>query len=278
MNSITNTDPILYDTHMHTPLCKHATGEPEAYAAAAEQRGLAGIIFTCHNPDPSGWAPKVRMAMDQFEQYLALIQRARAAWQDRVDVRLGLESDYYPGVEPWLEELHARAEFHHILGSVHALQADYKALYWHNDPLDYQRTYFEHLAMAAETGLFDTLAHPDLVKIMFPSQWDPELVLDDIRRSLDRIARTGLAMELNTSGLNKAYAEMNPGRLMLTEMRERNIPVVVGSDAHEPKRVAADFEQAFDLLEEVGYSQLSFFLERQRQEVAIDQARQSLVP
>ena len=209
------------------------------------------------------------MGLDQFEQYLALVQRARDEWQGRIDVRLGLESDYLPGTEAWLEKLHARAPFHYILGSVHAHLSAYKALFWDNDVLEFQRTYFKHLAMAAESGLFDCLAHPDLVKIVFPSQWEPMLLLDDIRRSLDRIARTGIAMELNTSGLNKAYAEMQPGRLMLGEMKLRNIPVVLGSDAHEPGRVAADFEQALELLQDIGYTQASFFLERKRQEVEI---------
>ena len=41
---------MLYEMHMHTPLCKHAIGEPEEYAAMAERRGLAGIAVTCHNP------------------------------------------------------------------------------------------------------------------------------------------------------------------------------------------------------------------------------------
>ncbi len=272
-----NPSPILYDTHMHTPLCKHATGQPEAYAAVAQQRGLKGIIITCHNPDPDGWSPRTRMSMDQFDPYLAMVQRAREAWQGRVDVRLGLESDYVPGMETWLAKLHGQAEFHYILGSVHAPLSDYKARYWHNDVLEFQRTYFKHLAMAAESGLFDSLAHPDLVKIVFPSQWNPTLLLDDIRHSLDRIARTGIAMELNTSGLNKVYAEMNPGRPILEEMKQRDIPVVVGSDAHKPERVAADFEQALDLLQEVGYSQVSFCLNRQRQAVEIGPARRSLV-
>jgi len=268
--------PLLYDTHMHTPLCNHATGEPEAYAAVAEQRGLKGIIITCHNPAPNGWASKVRMSMDQFDQYLAMVQRARDEWRDRIDVRLGLESDYVPGVESWLEAFHARAPFHFILGSVHATLPDYKDLYWHNDPLDYQRLYFDHLAKSAESGLFDCLSHPDLIKNMAPSTWNPQLILDDIQRSLDRIARSGVAMELNTSGLNKAVKEMNPGRLILTEMRERSIPVVVGSDAHEPGRVAADFEQAFTTLQEVGYTHTSYFLERRRIDIPLDQAIASL--
>lgn len=269
--------PILYDTHMHTPLCKHARGEPEEYAATAEARGLKGIIFTCHNPDPDGWASRYRMDMSQFEEYVALIHRARETWAGRVDVRLGLESDYVPGKEPFLAKLHAKAEFHHILGSVHPGLKDYKDIYWHEDVLEFQKTYFEHLAMAAETGLFDTLSHPDLIKNVFPAQWNIERLLDDIRRNLDRIARTGVAMELNTSGLHKEIREMNPSPLMLAEMWERRIPVVIGSDAHDPKRVAADFEQAFEMLESAGYTHTSFFLDRQRQDVEIAKARQSLV-
>lgn len=268
--------PILYETHMHTPLCKHAKGDPEAYAAVAEQRGLKGIIVTCHNPTNDGWAPEVRMSVDQFEDYVALVDRARQTWAGRVDVRLGLESDYAPGMEAWLEKLHGRAEFHYILGSVHALQHEYKERYFNGDVVAFQRLYFEHLAQAAETGLFDSLAHPDLVKNIQPKAWNLEWIMDDIRRSLDRIATTGVAMELNTSGLNKALPEMNPGRPILEEMVRRDIPVVVGADAHNPQRVAANFEDAFDLLQAVGYTQVNIFLNRQRHALDLATARQSL--
>ncbi len=269
-------EPILYESHMHTPLCKHAQGEPEAYAAVAQQRGLRGIIVTCHNPTNASWGPKVRMRLEEFETYLSMVERARKAWAGRVDVRLGLESDYAPGMEPWLEDLHSRADFHHILGSVHPQLDEYKKRYLNGDVLAFQRTYFEHLAMAAETGLFDTLAHPDIIKIVHPSQWRPEPLMEHIGHCLDRIAAAGTAMELNTSGLNKVPAEMNPGRPILAEMQRRNIPVVIGADAHVPRRVAADFEKAFDMLQEVGYTQISVFLNRERQDIDIAVARQSL--
>jgi len=45
-----------------------------------------------------------------------MVTRAHAAWTGRVDVRLGLESDYFPGVEGWLEKLHASRPFTYILG------------------------------------------------------------------------------------------------------------------------------------------------------------------
>lgn len=271
-----SSNPILYESHMHTPLCKHAKGYPEEYAAVAEQRGLKGIIVTCHNPTNDGWAPWARMSIDQFDEYVALVENTHQTWAGRVDVRLGMESDYAPGMEPWLEELHQKADFNYILGSVHPTLEDYKIRYLNGDMVAFQRTYFEHLAMAAETGLFDGLSHPDLVKIVEPSAWDVERLMDTIRPTLDRIAATGIAMELNTSGLNKPYPEMNPGREILQEMHQRNIPVVLGADAHTPNRVAADYENAMDILSDVGYTNINFFLNRQRQTVDIQTARDSL--
>ena len=269
-------NPILYESHMHTPLCKHATGEPEAYAAVAEKCGLKGIIVTCHNPINEPWGAKYRMDVEQFDEYVALVARAREAWTGRIDVRLGMECDYFPGCEPWLEKLLDRAEFNHILGSVHQDLPEYRKLYFNGDPVDFQRTYFNHLAMAAETGLFDTLSHPDLVKNSDPNAWQPDRIINDIRRALDRIAAAGTAMELNTSGLQKRVKEMNPGMGILIEMRERNIPVVIGADAHVPDRVAADYDKALDILQAAGYQHVSFFLNRERQEIDIEDARASL--
>lgn len=271
--------PIFYDSHMHTPLCKHAKGEPEEYAAVAAKRGLAGIVFTCHNPGPSpDWSPQLRMSIDQFDEYIDLVARAREAWHGRIDIRLGLECDYVPGMEAWLESLLNRAEFHHVLGSIHAPLDYYRDAYDHGDPFTFQQTYFDHLAQSAESGLFDTLAHPDLVKNVFPRDWRFNRLLDDVRRSLDRIAATGAAMELNTSGLHKRVREMNPNPTMLAEMKARDIPVVIGSDAHEPGRVAADFLPALDLLADTGYANTSFFLHRQRHEISLEAARASLHP
>jgi histidinol-phosphatase (PHP family) len=267
---------LLYETHSHTPLCKHAEGEPEEYAAVAESRGLRGIVVTCHNPMPAGFSSGVRMRADQLDEYVELVARAREAWQGRIDVRLGLEADYFAGHEPWLEKQLSSCDFHYVLGSVHPQIAEFRQRYWSADPVEVQRVYFQLLADAAETGLFDSLAHPDLIKNETPRDWHPARILDDIRRSLDRIAATGIAMELNTSGENKVIREMNPFPEMLREIAQREIPVVVGSDAHVPTRVADRFEQALDLLETCGFTDVSYYLGRVRQSVAIPAARGSL--
>jgi histidinol-phosphatase (PHP family) len=268
--------PLLYESHCHTPLCKHASGSPSDYAAVAEQRGLKGIVITCHGPLPDGMGIEHRMAPEEFDEYVDLVAAAREEFAGRVDVRLGLESDFLPGYETWAEKLHARVPLHHVLGSVHMQTTYYRERYFTPDSFAYQQTYFEHLAQSAESGLFDTLAHPDLVKNEAPQQWQFSRIEPFIQRALDRIAKTGVSMELNTSGLNKALPEMNPGPRILGFMRERGIPVVIGADAHRPTRVADRYEQALRVLDELGFETVSYFLDRRRNEVPIADALASL--
>ncbi len=268
--------PIYFDSHMHTPLCKHAVGEPEEYAENGLARGLKGIIVTCHSPMPRNFWPHVRMGMHEFDEYVRIVQRAADEFRGRLDVKLGIESDYFPGFEDWIAELHQQADFHYCLGSVHWQGQDYHARYETGDVLEFRHTYFKLLADSAETGLFDCLAHPDLVKNYWPQRWNFDEVSDSIASALDRIAKTGVAMELNTSGLNKSYSEMNPGDRMLGMMRERGIPVVIGSDSHKPARVGENFYAALVALLDAGYQNVSVFEHRKRRELAISDVLASL--
>jgi histidinol-phosphatase (PHP family) len=270
------TEPLLYETHSHTPLCKHATGLPEEYAQVAHARGLRGLIVTCHNPMPDGFSANVRMRVDQMDQYIDMVARARALWAEKLDVRLGLEADYFAGYESWLQRQLDSANFHFVLGSVHPHMVEFKQRYWNGDPVEAQRTYFRLLADAAETGLFDSLAHPDLIKNLTFRHWQPARVMDDICRALDRIAATGVAMEVNTSGANKIIAQMNPFPEMLKEMCAREIPVTVGADAHDPCRVGDRFDRALELLARCGYARICYFVDRRRHEVPIEAALASL--
>lgn len=192
------------------------------------------------------------------------------------EVLLGIECDYVPGMEPWLEELLEMAEFDYVLGSVHPHIQEYRQRFWQGSIVEYQKLYFEHLASAAETGLFDALAHPDLVKNVEPGEWKLERIFEYVQDSLDRIATAGTAMELNTSGLNKDLPEMNPGLEILHHMQARNIPVVIGADAHIPERVGDNFDLALATLEHAGYGCTSLFLSRRRQDIPVNVARQSL--
>lgn len=272
----TKTGALFYDSHMHTPLCKHAWGEPEEYAQQALKAGLKGIIFTCHCPMPDGFWPTVRMSESEFDTYLALVQRAADAFKGKLDIRLGIESEYFPGYEDYIAKLHQRAEFHYVLGAVHWQAKEYLNKFETGTIENFRRTYFDHLAKSAESGLYDCLAHPDLVKNYHPDSWCFAIIKNSAAAALDRIAATGVAMELNTSGLNKSYSEMNPGNEMLRMMADRKIPVVLGSDSHRAVRVGEHFVTALTNLGEAGYEKVSYFLNRQRIDLNISDVLASL--
>lgn len=272
----TKSGALFYDSHMHTPLCKHAWGEPEEYAQQALKAGLKGIIFTCHCPMPNGFWPTVRMSESEFDTYVALVQRAADAFKGKLDIRLGIESEYYPGCEEYIAQLHQRADFHYVLGAVHWQAKEYLNKFETGTIENFRRTYFDHLAKSAESGLYDCLAHPDLVKNYHPDSWCFAIVKNTVSTVLDRIAATGVAMELNTSGLNKSYSEMNPGLEMLRMMADRKIPIVVGSDSHRAVRVGEHFVTALNHLTEAGYEKVSYFLNRQRIDLKISDVLASL--
>lgn len=268
--------PLLFDSHMHTPMCHHAVDEPELYAEKALARGLKGIIFTCHSPLPNQFHHHVRMNPEEFETYLALIERCRKAFEGRLEVRLGLESDYFPGLLDWLKELHQRASFDYILGSVHYQSQEYLSAYGTLSDDEFVAQYFEFLAESAECGLFDSLGHADLVKNHVADTWQFERARPVIEKALDRIAKTGVAMEINTSGVNKRYAEMNPSLEMLKLMKARGIRVVLGSDSHRSRRVGDGFEQALGYLAQAGYDEIWHFKQRQAIRVNLEEGLASL--
>ena len=79
-------------------------------------------------------------------------RKTASEWGEDVDVRLGLEADYFAGYEAWLETQLSSADFHYVLGSVHPQIPEFRQAYWTGDPVEFQRTYFQKLAEAAETG------------------------------------------------------------------------------------------------------------------------------
>ena len=268
---------LLFDGHTHTPRCGHARGEGAEYAAAALEANLRGFAVTCHNPMP-GHGDAIRMKPEELDDYVADVLEVRNLYEGQLEVLLGLEADYVPGMANTVAMQVNAHPFDVVLGSVHPQIPEYRQRFFAGDTLAYQRLYFEHLAESAETELFDVIAHGDLIKQLMPRSWSISRILPDICTTLDRIAATGVAMELNTSGWRKRLRECMPGPRILYEMARRRIPVTLGSDSHQPGRVGENFDQALALLAAAGYQNISFFRERKRFDIPLAAARISLEP
>jgi histidinol-phosphatase (PHP family) len=253
------------DYHLHTPLCGHATGAPRDYVLAAQREGLVEIGFSDHNPMPTQF-DDWRMAPDQLPQYLALIEDARREFP-RYPIRLGLECDFIPGHEGHIKTLTGQANWDYLIGSVHYVTPDWdidnpKHLKrWNEQPVeDIWQAYFAAYTKMVESCLFDFLAHPDLVK-KFGHRPKGDLSRF-YREMLDAAAEAGSVLEVSTAGLRKDVKEIYPSRDFLEEAYRRHIPIVINSDAHAPEEVAYEFDRAYKLVTDIGYTEVMQFEKR----------------
>ena len=256
------------DYHMHTPLCRHAVGEPVEYARRAVELGLTEIGFSDHSPmlrdDFDNW----RMRADQLDEYVHKVRLAQKEFP-QLTIRLALEVDYLPGHENWIRELAARHPWDYFIGSVHYVSDSWdidnpaKLSEWNKrDAFEVWQIYFERLTQAAESKLFEIIGHADL-----PKKFSHRPTRDCTplyETFLSAAAKAGCAIELNTAGLRKDCKEIYPSRPILELAFQKNVPITFGSDAHAPEEVGMNFTDAIRLAREAGYQKCCRFSKRER--------------
>lgn len=261
------------DYHMHTPLCRHAVGEPTEYAAHAVKLGFTEIGFSDHNPmvrdDFDDW----HMRQDELDAYVENVQKARRDHPSLV-IKLALEMDYLPGQEDWIRELAARHPWDYFIGSVHYVSDSWdldnpkKIAEWkERDPFEVWSVYFDRLTLAAESRLFEIIGHADLAKkfCFYPKEDCTPL----FEKFLAAVKKAGTAIELNTAGLRKDCQEIYPSRRLVEMAFAAGIPITFASDAHAPGEVGMNFAEAIQLARSVGYSRCCRFNRRQRELVGL---------
>jgi histidinol-phosphatase (PHP family) len=127
------------------------------------------------------------------------------------------------------------------------------------------RRYFETLAASARSGLYDIIAHPDLVKIWGNARPLPDT---DPRRyyepAVEAMLDAGVAMEVSTAGLRKPVGEVYPARAMIELAVEAGVPIALSSDAHLPDQLGFGYDRALELLGDCGVTEIAVFERRER--------------
>lgn len=261
------------DYHMHTPLCRHAVGEPSELAAHAIKVGLDEIGFSDHNPMQRDDFDNWRMKASELDEYVDKVNKARRDFP-QLTIKLALETDYLPGCEDWIRELASRHPWDYLIGSVHYVSESWdidnpaKISEWRNrDAMEVWSTYFERLTMAAESGLFEIIGHADLCKkfCFYPKEDCTPL----FSKFLEAAARNGVAIELNTAGLRKDCHEIYPSERILRLAAEKKVAITFGSDAHAPNEVGMNFTEALKAATSAGYTHYCRFTQRKRKEVRL---------
>jgi histidinol-phosphatase (PHP family) len=240
----------------------------ERYLAAAEEAGVSELGCSEHvyrftaaleiwrHPYWEG------QARDDLDAYCDFVRTT--------SLKLGLEMDFVPGAEDRTRSLLELRDFDYVLGSVHfvgdrAVDHEGWDIWERGDPDAVWRRYFEALAEAARSGLFDVLAHPDLVKVWgrarpLPER-DPRFYYEP---AVEAISEAGTAVEVSTAGLRKPVGELYPAPGFAAMCVEAGACFALSSDAHVPGDVGRDYEQAIDEMRGWGVEEIATFDHRRR--------------
>jgi histidinol-phosphatase (PHP family) len=273
---------VLTDYHVHlrpddpeASPSEYFTGENvERYVAAARVAGIEELGVSEHVHrfrealgiwDHPFWRENARDDLGVYCEFVAT-----------QPLRLGIEMDWIPGRADRIANLLDAHPFDYVIGSVHFLgdgALDYERYdVWRqqSDPDKVWKRYFETLAEAARSGLYDVLAHPDLVKYWGDQRPRPER---DVRfyyePAIEAIAETGIAVEVSTAGYRKPHGELYPADAFAEMCIEAGATFALSSDAHEPAHVGYGYERAVEAMRGWGVREIAVFEGRRRRTVEL---------
>jgi len=261
---------VIVDYHMHLRASdesiEHTVEAVERFVEPASERGIDEIGFTEHiyyfEQTRTLWTMRYHLerCVYDIEPYVDAVVEAK---RRDYPVKLGIEVDYEPGREEETAEALAPYPWDYVLGSIHFLAGlgidAEPSLVDSVGPEQAWRRYYGALGQAARSGLFDSLAHPDLVKFHGAEiDWD----WDELAGSLE-----GVAIEVSSAGLHKPHGKLYPSPAFLSAARKRGLPITLASDAHVPQNVGRDLDRAIEHAQSAGYETVTLFNRREaRQE------------
>jgi histidinol-phosphatase (PHP family) len=268
----------MIDSHTHTLYSKHAIGSVDDLVRAAVSKGVKVLTITDHAPffvDKTN-----RLLESELQAYFKDIDQAKAKYAGTIKILKGLELDYTPGAYDYLVRMLNHLELDFVIGSIHYIPVHHSHVkVWDlsrlNDP-EVLESYFKVLEELLTCNLFDAVGHPDALLRTVPDS----VFCEHLNPLVPLFVRHQIAYELNASGLRKTTFDLAsrqethgiwsyPSRSVLSQLTAEGVPFTIGSDAHDPVDVGAGIQELLGALAPVGISRISYFENRHRIDVAI---------
>jgi histidinol-phosphatase (PHP family) len=261
---------MLIDYHSHHERCGHAVGNLEEMVQAAIEKGIHQFGMSDHSPffceEDDHPLPGITMPKSEFSAYVQEMHELKEKYAEQIDLRLGVEADYLPGLTEVYREILDQYAFDYIIGSVHYFGGYhvYDPTRWQNTDLDVNDVYvqyYRHIQDAVRSGMFDILAHLDAIKARSPQATiDLGKVMDETAQA---IKEADIAVELNSSGIRKCD-EIFPSMEFLERLHHLNVPFTYGSDCHHPTEIGYGRETVSKILKMLGVKEVATFKNRSR--------------
>ena len=256
------------DLHNHTTLCNHATGSMEEYIKRAIELKIDVFGFSDHAP--MDFDLKYRMSIDQKEFYENSFYYLQQKYKDEIDLKLAYEVDFMND-DKYIEDKIIDGDIDYLIGSVHFINKwgfdnpEFIGEYKNKDIDLIWEDYFDVVLQMVKSNKFDIVGHIDLLKVFkyLPKKNIKLLALD----TLKEIKKSGMVLEINSSGFRKPIKEQYPSRDILELAYELNIPITFGSDAHKVEQVGLYYDESVLLAKEIGYKECVYFTKRDKERV-----------
>lgn len=228
----------------------------QPWADKAKALGLKDLAFTDHDRYKAGVS---------FAEIDKLRER-----NPEVNFRAGIELDNDPETSAdgrkWVEKNWNNLDF--VLGSVHFVNdfpfdhPHYIKEYDKYDINDLYRGYYKNLQTIARTGLVNSMAHLDLIKIFkfFPTQD----LTDLYHETLDVIKSNDISMEISTAGLRKPIGEIYPEKKLIQMAKDKGITFTIAADAHTANDLCLNYDKLEALLREMNITEVAIYHQHKR--------------
>jgi histidinol-phosphatase (PHP family) len=268
------------DYHVHTGYTADAEGTVEEYCVVAERLGIKEIAFTNHliYPKPKsvpGFTDLTGISIQpsQIEKHVEEIETARKKF--RINIKFGLEVDYFENHEKQIEELLDSYPLDFVMGSAHFVDGFCVSdkisaeLFLKGNLVEKYKKYFDVLKKAVESQLFDVMAHADVIRKFSPEQVPFEKYAGDVEKVSELLYDNGVGIEINASGF-RLINDTFPSMEFLGVCKKNNVKIItVGSDAHSPHALGFRTDELVERLKTIGYKNIYTFSKRKPKEFPI---------
>lgn len=251
----------LRNYHSHTARCGHAWGTDEELIQAAIGAGFTTLGISEHAPWPfvDGYQEidsRQRIRMEELDDYLRDMQALKEKYQGKLELKIGLECEYFPRYFDWLRSV--KDKFDYLLLGVHCSDHDeHLSHYYARSTKEEQVAEYTRCVLAGmESGLFAYLAHPELCFGDYP-QYDQ--VCKDMVHSICTLAKQlDMPLEYNLYGIDKQGRGRQKGlgypcKRFWEAAAKYGCKAIIGVDAHRPEHFNRQrFLDAQDYLTSLG--------------------------
>ncbi len=254
---------MIVDLHNHTKLCNHAKGEMEEYIHIAIQKDIKYFGFSDHAP--MDFDKKYRMNFNDMQYYENEVKRLKNKYKDKIEILLGYEVDFLPN---HMDKRVLKAKVDYLIGSIHFLNGwgfdnpEFIGEYKNKDIDKIWEEYFEAIKNMAKSGLFDIVGHIDLIKVFkYLPKKEVKLIANE---AIKEIKKANMVVELNMAGYKKPINELYPSNDILELIKEYDIPITFGSDAHNSNEICKYEDRLQKIVKKFDFTKCAIFKNRDR--------------